>query len=535
MLSRWPIRDKLLIGLGLLLVIVGCLSASGIVGLYNYRALVKSLSDRAAELRPAAELGREAGELRLNLSKRRALAAMVDSELEAALTPAAADPKKLEREFREGLRDFRQALARYRLQLGAEMRHRSQINDRGREWADVEQIETLLAEIERLEPAGQWQFDDETGDPLGSALTELHELTAELPSHLHERIHDLAGGVRLKYRTLIVLTWFTTLATALFLAVFVRLFYTWVFRPLRLLVKGSRRVAAGDFDYRIRLDSRDEMAELAEALNDMTARFQEIRGNLDYQVQEQTRQIVRSEQLASVGFLAAGVAHEINNPLASIALCAESLEGRLADELPADSPQQGIVRQYLQMIQTEAFRCKEITGKLLDFSRAGSPQREPTELRELVQSVTSVIKHLDKYHDRQVTLLDGPPVVAPVSAPQIKQVVLNLITNGLDSVEPGGQVNIEVRARRGMAELVFTDNGCGMTDEVREHLFEPFFTRRRSGQGTGLGLSISYRIVADHGGYIEATSEGPGRGSQFRVGLPLAVRQKETGHRHQAA
>jgi len=534
-LSRWPIREKLLVGLGLLLVIVGCLSASGIVGLYNYRALVKSLSDRASELPLAADLGQQAAELRLNLSKRRALAAMAYPELDVQLAPPVVDPKKLEQEFREGLRTFSQMLARYRLQLGAEMRHRSQINDRNREWADVEQIETVLAEIERLEPAGQWQLDDETGDPLGSALTELHTLTSELPSHLHERIHDLAGGVRLKYRTLIVMTWFTTLATALMLIVFVRLVYVWVFRPLRVLVKGSRRVAGGDFDYRIRLDSRDEMAELAEALNDMTSRFQEIRANLDEQVQEQTRQIVRSEQLASVGFLAAGVAHEINNPLASIALCAESLEGRLADELPPESSQQGIVRQYLQMIQNEAFRCKEITGKLLDFSRAGSPQRETTELRELVQSVTSVVKHLDKYHDRQVMLVDGPAVLAPVSAPQIKQVVLNLITNGLDSVEPGGQVNIEIRARRGMAELVFTDNGCGMTDEVRQHLFEPFFTRRRSGQGTGLGLSISYRIVADHGGYIEATSEGPGRGSQFRVSLPLVDRQKETGHRHQAA
>jgi signal transduction histidine kinase len=187
------------------------------------------------------------------------------------------------------------------------------------------------------------------------------------------------------------------------------------------------------------------------------------------------------------------------------------------------------------MIQTEAFRCKEITGKLLDFSRAGSPERAPTELRELVQGVIDVVRHLDKYHERQVVLAEGPPVVAAASAQQIKQVVLNLVTNGLDSLEPGGQVTIDVRARRGMAELVFTDNGCGMTAEVREHLFEPFFTRRRSGQGTGLGLSISYRIVADHGGYIEATSEGPGRGSQFRVGLPLAARQKETGHRHQAA
>ena len=96
-----------------------------------------------------------------------------------------------------------------------------------------------------------------------------------------------------------------------------------------MLIEGSRRVAAGEFGYRIKLDTRDEMSELADAMNDMTARFQAIRDDLDRQVQERTKQVVRSEQLASVGFLAAGVAHEINNPLASIALCAESLEGRL--------------------------------------------------------------------------------------------------------------------------------------------------------------------------------------------------------------
>ena len=105
-----------------------------------------------------------------------------------------------------------------------------------------------------------------------------------------------------------------------------------------MLVKGSRRVAAGEFGYRIALQTHDEMAELADALNDMTARFQAIRDDLDRQVQERTKQVVRSEQLASVGFLAAGVAHEINNPLASIAMCAESLESRLGRICPPPRP-----------------------------------------------------------------------------------------------------------------------------------------------------------------------------------------------------
>src|SRR5664279_3571883 len=132
------------------------------------------------------------------------------------------------------------------------------------------------------------------------------------------------------------------------LILFVRLFYQWIFRPLKILIKGSRRVASGQFQYRIKLESNDEMSELAAAMNDMTARFQDIRDDLDRQVQDRTKQVVRSEQLASVGFLAAGVAHEINNPLASIALCAESLESRFAELTPADDDQYTVIKHYLQ-------------------------------------------------------------------------------------------------------------------------------------------------------------------------------------------
>ncbi len=319
---------------------------------------------------------------------------------------------------------------------------------------------------------------------------------------------------------------------------FIRLFYTWVFRPLRTLVEGSRRVASGEFNYRIQLPTHDEMSELADALNDMTARFQAIRDDLDRQVQQRTKQVVRSEQLASVGFLAAGVAHEINNPLASIAMCAESLEtriGELLERVPETGEQQQVIRTYLSMIQEEAFRCKGITERLLDFARIGDVKRQNTDLSELVQGVIAMVGHLDRYQDKTVEFEPGEPVLAPVNPQEIKQVVLNLLTNGLDSLSPGGAVHVAVRRAGQTAELIFRDNGCGMTDEVREHLFEPFFTRRRTGQGIGLGLSITYRIIADHDGRIDVHSDGPDRGSEFRVTLPTAVKQKEHDHRYQAA
>ena len=313
---------------------------------------------------------------------------------------------------------------------------------------------------------------------------------------------------------------------------------------MQVLVEASREVAGGTFSHRIRLDTRDELGELAEAMNDMTARFQETRDDLDRQVRERTNQVVRSEQLASVGFLAAGVAHEINNPLASIALCSESLESRLKElldqtdetqayDVQADDVQ--VAHDYLQMIQREAFRCKQITEKLLDFARMGDSQRHSTDLRELVAGVIEMVQHLGKFQDKNLELVDGDPVIVKLNAQEFKQVALNLITNGLESLNAGGTVRVWVKHQNQRAQIIIEDDGCGMTEEVRKHLFEPFFTRRRTGQGTGLGLSITYRIVQEHDGHIEVTSDGVGRGSRFVVSLPANHSTKENNHRYQAA
>jgi signal transduction histidine kinase len=161
--------------------------------------------------------------------------------------------------------------------------------------------------------------------------------------------------------------------------------------------------------------------------------------------------------------------------------------------------------------------------------------------------VIDMVSHLGKYQSKRIEFVPGQPIVASVNAQEIKQVVLNLLTNALESTDAGGHVTVELAQHGGQAELTVADDGCGMTEEVLEHLFEPFFTRRRHGQGTGLGLSITYRIIEEHGGQIEAASDGPGRGSRFCVRLPLVVAagssdprpvtgsEKEVSHRYQAA
>jgi signal transduction histidine kinase len=415
-------------------------------------------------------------------------------------------------------------------------RTQAAIGDDGHERETLAKIDVVLRRIDEHEIEGpDWLLESEAKvNQLRLDVEELRRLAAELPSHLHERLSKLSTDVRNQYRWAIGLAWVTATLATLQLAAAVQLFRKWIAQPLATLVEGSREVAAGKFDHRIHLDSEDEMRELGEAMNAMTARFQEVRDDLDCQVRERTRQVVRSEQLASVGFLAAGVAHEINNPLASIAMCSESLESRLSellsqvgDDRAAD---RDIVRSYLEMIQKEAFRCKQITEKLLDFSRMGDPERHHTDMRELVSGVIEMVRHLGKYQNKHIVLTEGEPVIVEVCPPELKQVMLNLVTNGLDSVEHGGTVTVSVGTRGGEAQIIVEDDGCGMTEEVIQHLYEPFFTRRRGGQGTGLGLSITYRIVEEHHGQIVAHSDGYGLGSKFTVTLPLrqptARRQK---------
>lgn len=533
MFSQWPIRVKLLIGLSLLVAVVVCLSSSGLYATYSYRSLVKTLSWRAVELPLAADLTAQVSQLRNLLSELRGLRAGAFYHSGGDRHPI--QVRLVRDQFAMGVDEVLETLVSYRQQLQHKLRDGGSIADTEEEWQNVHDLEKALADLHGAVRDGDWMLDDLKVDRLWCELERVQTLAADLPTHLYKRMQGLADEVRGQYRALIIGAWMASVAALLIFLLFLQLFYRWILRPLRTLLDGSRRVAAGAFGYRIHLDSDDEMAELAEAMNSMTARFQAIRDDLDGQVQERTKQVVRNEQLASVGFLAAGVAHEINNPLASIALCAESLESRTQPLLDPNDPDQAVVLQYLRMIQTEAFRCKEITENLLDFARIGEVKRHETELSELVQDVIDMARHLGKYQHKQIEFSAAGPVVASVNAQEIKQVVLNLLTNALDCTEEDGRIAIRLARVDGMVELVVADDGCGMEPAVLDHVFEPFFTRRKAGQGTGLGLSITHRIVADHGGEIAVESPGPGQGATFRVRLPLSASQKESRHQYPQA
>jgi signal transduction histidine kinase len=365
-------------------------------------------------------------------------------------------------------------------------------------------------------------------------LDQLSSLAHELPTFLAERMASFRDDVRNRYRTWIALTWGSAILAVGLLIGLVVYARVAVIKPFKELLSKARRVGAGDFTVRLSSESKDELAELANAVNLGVESFLNIQRDLNQQVQERSREVIRNEQLASVGFLAAGVAHEINNPLASIAWSAEALESRLHKLLPpelwesegqSENKDLQTLKNYLKRIQDEAFRCKGITERLLDFSRLNHEnKRSQVDMQEVVDDVVSMVRHLGQFRSKKILFQREPAnYSAWVSAQEMKQVILNLLTNGLESIDPkrtDGTVSIELSQRESFVVLSVQDNGCGMTEEVQKHLFEPFFTKRLDGRGTGLGLSITSRIIADHGGRIIVINLGLGVGSRFEVLLP---------------
>lgn len=523
-MPRWTIRVKLMIGMTLVVGMMLTLMGGSIFGLHSFHTSNLTLVDQLPELGASKEL----------------LQAVM--QLEAGSTRGMFQARG---EIEERALAARQALQRYHDALQRNSTRGNRIDDGRDEYSLVFRIDDDLtavlrhihddSQLEHLFPrtaiylerhpeenlatsVGPWDRDQ----LLQKRLERLNLSAARLPDVLHRDFLSVLETSKVQYQSSRVIVWSSAVAVLGMLIGLARLVRRWVLYPVRLLERGVRRVARGQFDYLIDLNTGDEMQALAEAFNDMTTRLSATYADLERQVAERSRQLVRSERLASVGFLAAGVAHEINNPLAAIAFSSEAMETRLAKLLPdaERSSDAKVVRNYVRMIQEEAFRCKGITEKLLDFSRCNDIQRQRINVAELVEGVCEMIRHMGKYRGKTIAFTPREPVFAHADPQEIKQVVLNLTVNALESLDHGGTLRIDLRRAEGMAELVFVDDGCGMSAEVIENIFEPFFTKRRDGKGTGLGLSITHRIVTQHGGEITAYSAGEGRGATFTVRLP---------------
>ena len=231
--------------------------------------------------------------------------------------------------------------------------------------------------------------------------------------------------------------------------------------------------------------------------------------------------IARAEKLAAVGRLAAGVVHEINNPLATIAACAEALEQRIEEGVFEGLDAIDDLNEYLGIIKSEAFRCKSITTGLLDFSRIRTGNRHPLDVGEVLRSSANLISH-QKRGDRINIRIEAADDLALLNADggQIQQAIIALCTNAIDAMPEGGMLTMRAAAHSNRVAIEIEDTGVGIQQEDLSKIFEPFFTTKEVGEGTGLGLAVCYGIITDHGGRLSVRSN-VGKGTTFTILLPI--------------
>jgi len=502
----WQLRHKLVFGLALVVACVVLLLGGAVFGLTSLYDSARSNDRKLHEMQAVSVL------------RDRIM------EINTPAPPRAADgtpqPQADREHVAKKLKDAQDMFEGYQLTHDAIQTEHLDPDGGEFETGEIGQMRLTFAALEQAikDSREEWVMQDER---VAAAHAHLFQQATGLHAHLFNDVRDTFEASKANQRRAFIITGIATMLALVLVLTLLYYFRVWVFRPIRELQAGVHRVHGGNFDQPIRLSSQDELEELANEFNAMTVRLRDIYKSLAQQVNERTRQLVRSERMVSVGFLAAGVAHEINNPLASIAFCSEALERRLQDLLTKSPGDADTIGKYLKMIQQEAFRCKQITQKLLDFSRSGG-RREPIDLTGLIADVLEVAQVLPNAKGKTVEFTADGPLTAVVSWADIKSVVLNLVVNALDSMTEGGKLTVSLTHTDATAEMLFTDTGCGMTADVLENIFEPFYTRSRTGNGTGLGLSISHQIVDQHGGTIAVSSAGAGQGSTFTVKLPLS-------------
>jgi two-component system NtrC family sensor kinase len=285
---------------------------------------------------------------------------------------------------------------------------------------------------------------------------------------------------------------------------------------LKQLVSGADQLARGNLDQRVEIRSGDEFQELAESFNSMAAALKKR----DEQLKEQAaRKVMESERLAMIGQLAAGVAHEINNPLTGIVTYSQLLLEK--------NPGEGSTRSSLQKIVTQANRCRKIVRGLLDFSRQSKPDERPCNVNAVLQECVSLVANQALFLNIELVRRFGENLpLVPMDPSQMQQVFMNLILNAAEATPADGRLTLTTRvdASGRFLELEFADTGCGIKEADLERIFDPFFTTKGARRGTGLGLAISYGIVKEHRGTITVEST-VGQGTTFLVSLPLSLEE----------
>ncbi len=285
-----------------------------------------------------------------------------------------------------------------------------------------------------------------------------------------------------------------------------------VVQPIQYLASVAKRIAGGDLEHKVELKAKDEIRDLGEAFNFMAASIRDR----DELLQERTKQtLMKSDRLATIGQLAAGVAHEINNPLGGIL----SYSHLVLEDMDAGSP----CKENVEKIVAQATRCREIVKGLLDFARQSEPEMSVVNINVILDQALALVEKQALFHNiRVVKELCRDSVQAMADSSQIQQVFVNIIINAAEAIEGAGELSLRTRRSEdgNYVSVVFADTGSGIPEKNIDKLFDPFFTTKEVGHGTGLGLAISYGIIERHKGTIEVRSK-PGMGTTFTVHLPL--------------
>lgn len=325
-------------------------------------------------------------------------------------------------------------------------------------------------------------------------------------------------------------------ACALLLIAVLSWFFVWevVGRPVKALTRGTEHLAAGNLGYQIEVRSEDELGELARSFNGMSRQLQaEHTENvawtrtLEQRVERKTGELKRAhehalhtEKMASVGKMAAVLAHEINNPLSGILTYAKLLRKWIGQDATQNRRQD--IYESLDLIASESRRCGDLVKNLLTFSRTTPMNLQPTNLNQVIERSRRLIQHQLDLAGIQVQpdlAPDLPPILC--DGAQIEQVLLALMMNALEAMPQGGNLWVATHLNRetNIVRITVRDDGTGISPEILPRIFEPFLTTKETARGVGLGLAISRSILERHNGNIEVQSE-VGRGTTFIVTLP---------------
>lgn len=364
--------------------------------------------------------------------------------------------------------------------------------------------------------------------------------TQSFGEETHRAVAGLARSVKVEATSVAMSS---LLGVSLLTIVFAFILASLSARSILKLHRATRQIEAGDLNVTLPVSSTDEIGELTRAFNDMTRRLRETYQNLEEQVRVRTEELrqreaelYKTQKLAALGRLSAGVAHELGSPLTIIATAAEGLmdrfrEARLEGMENLDDLEelQEDFSDYLPLIEAEAYRLKKVLRRLLDYARPKKPELVPLNLVEVVQNAVELARLDPRARRVDISLneINTARIMIRGDDDRLQELTLNLLFNALDAVqdydgEGKAAVKVSLKQEPHEATLVVEDNGMGMAPEQLSQIFEPFFTTKVDGAGTGLGLALVAGSVEAHGGHIEAKSAGQGQGSAFLVHLPLA-------------